>query len=58
MPAAGVTATPAKLIAKTVDRYKKGERIAALALGARSLRSRRVYLDQGGQGRRARTGQS
>jgi transposase-like protein len=31
MPAAGVTATPAKVIAKTVDRYKKGERVAALA---------------------------
>jgi hypothetical protein len=31
MPAAGVTATPAKLIARTVDRYKKGERVAALA---------------------------
>jgi predicted transcriptional regulator len=31
MPAAGVTATPAKVIAKAVDRYKKGERVAALA---------------------------
>jgi Transposase len=31
MPAAGVTATPAKVIAKTVERYKRGERVVALA---------------------------
>jgi transposase-like protein len=31
MPAAGVTATPAKVIAKTVARYKGGGRVAALA---------------------------
>src|SRR5450631_145231 len=31
LPAAGVTATPAKVIAKTIDRYKKGERVVALA---------------------------
>jgi transposase len=31
MPAAGVTATSQKVIAKTVERYKKGERVVALA---------------------------
>ena len=31
MPVAGVTATPAKVIAKTIERYKKGERVMALA---------------------------
>jgi predicted transcriptional regulator len=31
MPAAGVTATSAKVISKTVERYKKGGRVAALA---------------------------
>jgi predicted transcriptional regulator len=31
LPAAGVTATPAKVIAKTIERYKKGERVVALA---------------------------
>jgi len=31
MPAAGVTATPIKAIQKTVERYKKGARVAALA---------------------------
>src|ERR1700689_696088 len=31
MPAAGVTATPVKVIAKTIERYKKGERVVALA---------------------------
>ncbi len=31
MPAAGVTATPAKVITKAIDRYKKGERVVALA---------------------------
>jgi hypothetical protein len=31
MPAAGVTATPGKAIAKTIERYKKGERVVALA---------------------------
>ena len=31
MPAAGVTATPSKVIAKTIERYKKGIRVVALA---------------------------
>src|SRR5579864_85901 len=31
MPAAGVTLTPVKDIQKAVERYKKGERVAALA---------------------------
>ena len=31
MPAAGVTATPVKVIAKTIERYKKGERVVPLA---------------------------
>jgi transposase len=31
MPAAGVTATSQKVISRTVERYKKGERVVALA---------------------------
>jgi transposase-like protein len=31
MPAAGVTATSQKVITKTIERYKRGERVAALA---------------------------
>lgn len=31
MPAPGVTATPLKVIARTIERYKKGERVTALA---------------------------
>jgi predicted transcriptional regulator len=31
MPVQGETATPAKVIARTVERYKKGERVVALA---------------------------
>jgi transposase-like protein len=31
VPAAGVTKFPSKVIAKTVERYKKGERVVALA---------------------------
>jgi hypothetical protein len=31
MPAAGVTSKTAKVIARTIERYKKGERVADLA---------------------------
>jgi transposase len=31
MPAAGVTATSQKVISKTVERYKKGDRVVGLA---------------------------
>jgi transposase-like protein len=43
MPASGVTATPQKVIAKTIARYRDGERVAALA-GELGVSEAAVYI--------------